>query len=207
MLSQINEIIYPNRCEVVKIKDQDVYVYPIFKNGSSSILEYAKRNQYKILLNEQLKNLTSINVILRDPKSRYISGLKTFVYNTLKENPGLDKDTILYFAENYLFLNRHYSPQITWLINLNRYTGAKLKLHGMESLAEFTPWNLRPPEDLIFDDQLIEKLGNNVNNEIYLELDTMLLELIGQELSFADILKYIKKNPVAYSKLKCIAPD
>ena len=40
ILTQISDILFPNRCEVIKMSN--LYVYPIFKNGSSSIREHAK---------------------------------------------------------------------------------------------------------------------------------------------------------------------
>lgn len=207
MLSRIDDFIYPNRCEVIELASQR-FVYPIFKNGSSSIREYALQQKYKIHFNEQLKNISTIDVVLRDPLERYLSGIKTFVHNTKRDNNELDTTTILYFAENYLFLDRHYAPQLSWLINLNRYTDARLRLVGMESLLDYTPLDIKPPENMYFKDELKERLSNNIHNEMFIRLDRLLLELIRQELTFKEILEYLKqKDPVAYQKLKCIVLD
>lgn len=207
MLSRLDEIIYPNRCEVLEIVPSQRYIYPIYKNGSSSITEYAKQQNYKIYFNEQLKRITTIDVVLRNPLERYLSGIKTFVHNTKRDNPGLDENTILFFAENYLFLNRHYAPQLSWIVNLSRYTDAKLRLVGMESLLDYTPLSISPAENMFFTDELKEKLSNNIHNEMYLRLDNLLLNLIGQEVTFKEILEHLKQDPVAYQKLKCIALD
>ena len=208
MLSRLDNIIYPNRCEVIEIEASQRYIYPIFKNGSSSLLEHARQQNYKILINEQIKRVPIIDVILRDPLPRYISGTQTFVHDIKKENPTLDVDTILYFAENYLFLNRHYAPQLSWLINLSRYTDAKLRLHNMDTLSTFTPLTWTPPKDIQFDQTVIDRLSNNIHNEMYLRLDNLLLQLIGQELTFKEISAYLKQqDPQAYQKLSCIALD
>ena len=208
MLSRLDDIIYPNRCEVIEIEASQRYIYPIFKNGSSSLLEHARQQNYKILMNEQIERAPIIDVILRDPLSRYISGTQTFVHDIKKENPTLDVDTILYFAENYLFLNRHYAPQLSWLINLSRYADAKLRLHSMEALSTFTPLTWTPPKDIQFDQTVLDRLSNNVHNEMYLRLDNLLLQLIGQELTLKEILAYLKQqDPQAYQKLSCIALD
>ena len=208
MLSRLDDIIYPNRCEVIEIEASQRYIYPIFKNGSSSLIEHARQQNYKILINEQIKRAPIIDVILRDPLLRYISGVQTFVHDVKKENPKLDVDTILYFAENYLFLNRHYAPQLSWLINLSRYTDAKLRLHNMDALSTFTPLTLKPHENIQFDQAVSDRLSNNIHNEMYLRLDNLLLQLIGQELTFKDILTYLKQqDPQAYQKLQCIALD
>jgi hypothetical protein len=133
----------------------------------------------------------------------------TFVHITKNENPELDMHTILWFAENYLFLNRHYAPQLAWLINLNRYTKAKFKFYGMSQLSEFTPLKVESFKDnLTIPKTLVEKLSNNVHNEMYLRLDNLLLTLIGKELTFNEILNYLKQqDSKAFEKLKCIALD
>jgi hypothetical protein len=208
MLTRITELIYPNKCEVVELPNNQ-YFYPIYKNGSSSVIEYAQQQNCKFLFNQQLNKLNDINIVLRDPLDRYISGIVTFVHITKNENPELDINTILWFAENYLFLNRHYSPQLTWLINLNRYTKAKFKLFGMNQLSNFTPLKVQSFKDnLLITEDLIEKLRNNIHNEMYLRLDNLLLDLVGQELTFNEILNYLKeKDSKAFEKLKCIVLD
>jgi hypothetical protein len=210
MLSRIDDIIYPNRCEVIEIEASQRYIYPIFKNGSSSLNEYANQQGLKILFNEQIKRAAVIDVILRDPTQRFISGFNTYVYNTKQENPNLDADTIIYFAETYLFLNRHYAPQISWLVNLSKYLNKQtgLRLHDMSSLNKFTPLSITPLETNMLSGEVVDRLKNNIHNEMYQQLDHLLLELIGQEITFSEILAHLKiQNPIAYSKLLCIALD
>lgn len=210
MLSRIDDIIYPNRCEVIEFPDPQRFVYPIFKNGSSSLTEYAKQQGYKILLNEQIKRIPIIDLILRNPLERFLSGINTFVYNTKQENPNLDVDTIVYFAENYLFLNRHYAPQLSWLLNLNKYLhqNARLRFHDMSALKTFTPLTISPPEDNMISSQVIERLKTNIHNEMYIRLDSLLFQLAGKELSFRDVMTHLHdQDPAAYSKIRCTALD
>jgi hypothetical protein len=210
MLSRLDDIIYPNRCEVIEIEASQRYIYPIYKNGSSSLMEYAKHQNYKILLNEQIKRISIIDVILRDPMSRFLSGVNTYVYNTKQANPQLDVDTIIYFAENYLFLNRHYAPQLSWIINLSKYTNtmAVLQLHDMSILDKFTPLSIKPNETNMLSEEVISRLKNNIHNEMYQRLDHLLLELVGKEVTVNEILAYLKQqDPQAYQKLSCIALD
>jgi hypothetical protein len=208
MLSRLDDIIYPNRCEVIQLAPQRFF-YPIYKNGSSSVSEYAQQQNCKILINQQLSKIQSIDIVLRNPADRFLSGIKTYVYLTKKEHPQLDASTILWFAENYLFLNRHYAPQLSWLINLNRYTNARLKFYGMDQLNEFTPLNIQPIEDTTFiDTSDVQRLTNNIHNEMYQRLENLLLDLIGQELTFSEVLAYLEsKDKLAFQKLKCIALD
>ena len=52
-------------CEVVKIKNE--YIYPIFKNGSSTI----RKNAEQVYKNNELKKLKEITVYVRDAKERF----------------------------------------------------------------------------------------------------------------------------------------
>lgn len=196
MLSRIDDIIFPDRCEVIEIEASQRYIYPIYKNGSSSLNEYAQAQKLKILFNEQITKLSDINIIIRNPQERFISGFNTYVYNTKQENPQLDLDTIIYFAETYLFLNRHYAPQFSWLVNLTRYTSKTTKLHlsGMNSLKEFTPLNTKPKETMLLSVEVIDRLNSNIHNEMYLRIDDLLLNLIGESMTFDEILKYLKEK-------------
>ncbi len=209
MLSRIDEIVYPNRCEVIEFTDPQRFVYPIFKNGRSSFLHHSIINNSKTLINTQLKKLQEIHVVLREPKERFISGVNTFVFNSIRDDPKLDTHTILHFVENYLFLNRHYAPQLTWLINLSKYTSAKLSLHNLNFVTEVTGINFKPAgEQKILSPEVVKNLENNLHNEMYLKLDNLLLELIGQSLTFTEILDYLKaKDPLAFSKIQCTALD
>ena len=210
MLSRIDEIIFPNRCEVIEIPALQRFVYPIYKNGSSSLIEYARQQGYKTFFNEQIKRISIIDVVFRDPISRFLSGVNTYVYNTKQANPQLDVDTIIYFAENYLFLNRHYAPQLSWIINLSKYTNtmAVLQLHDMSILNKFTPLSIKPNETDMLSEEVISRLKNNIHNEMYQRLDYLLLELVGKEVTVNEILAYLKaQDPIAYSKLSCIALD
>lgn len=209
MLSRIDDIIYPNRCEVIELASQR-YIYPIYKNGSSSLIDYAKQQGYKTLLNEQIKQILNIDVVLRDPLSRFLSGFNAYVYNTKRDHPQLDVDTIIYFAENYLFLNRHYAPQLTWIINLSKYTNknTKLRLHSMSTLNTFTPLSVKPNEPNMLSSIVVDRLKNNIHNEMYQRLDHLVLELIGKEVTFIELFAHLKaQDPIAYSKLSCIALD
>ncbi len=210
MLSRIDEVIFPNRCEVLEFSNPQRFVYPIFKNGTSSMMIYPNEPNPKKLISHQIKQCDLIDVILRDPEERFVSGVNTFVYNLLRDVPSLDKNTIMYFVENYLFLNRHYAPQVSWLVNLNRFTKTecKLNLHNMSKLTEYTTTNHSPPEDKILTSEEIERLKNNTHNQIYKQIDEYLLMLIGESLTFKEIMDHIKsKDLAAFQKLKCIALD
>ena len=189
MLSHLDCIIFPDRCEVFEVTSSQRYVYPIFKNGQSSLLASAKQHSWRICLNEQIKKINSIDVFLRDPQERLASGISSFIQTTLRDNPELDSKTVSWFAKNYLYLNRHYSPQFSWLVNLARYTNENcmLNLLGMDDLKTITDFNKRPFDRLSVDVQLTD-------NQMYQRVDNVLIDCIGQSMTFAQLIKHIQKT-------------
>jgi hypothetical protein len=85
-------------------------------------------------------------------------------------------------------LNRHFCPQFYWLVNLQRYTDAKIKINPIESLAEVTSLKYNVTEDSKLDEILsTDKL------HFYLSIDKVLTEdLLGKTVPFNLILNTIK---------------
>jgi hypothetical protein len=201
MLSHLDSIIFPDRCEVIEIIPSQRYVYPIFKNGWTSLHEYVNTHKCRLLINEQIKRINSIDVILRNPQQRLESGINTFVQMTLRDNTELDQKTIVWFAQNYLFLNRHYAPQFLWLINLARYTNTTTKLNflGMDQLTSIAQVDRKPGGVLPVSDQLIAQVTNTPNIEMYHRIDRLLVDCIGQSIQFNQLIQHIQQqDSVAY---------
>jgi hypothetical protein len=78
----------------------------------------------------------------------------------------------------------------------------------MSALGKFTPFLIKTDETNMLSEEVINRLKNNIHNEMYQRLDYKLLELVGKEVTIAEILSYLKiQDPVAYQKLSCIALD
>jgi hypothetical protein len=201
MLSHLDSIIFPDRCEVIEVIPSQRYVYPIFKNGRSSFYAYASKHKCRIVLNNQIKKLSSIDVVLRDPQERLESGINTFIQMTLRDHPTLDKNTISWFAQNYLFLNRHYAPQFLWIVNLARYLNPETKLNflSMDQLTSITDIHDTPTGISPISDELLAQLKNIPNNEMYHRIDQVLMSYIGESVRFDQLIEYIKtQDPIAY---------
>ena len=185
MFTEIDKILYPNRCEVMEIAPQR-FVFPMFKNGSSSLRTQAAKDDWKILINEQIRRCDSIEVFLRDPAERLSSGAGSFIDDML--GSGLDKDAILEFIQRYLFLNRHYLPQIHWLVWLGRYLrkDAVLILKGIDSLDQLVDHNIKG--DRSVSPTKMPQLATLPNLVFYMELDSYLYGLRDSEMTLIDLL-------------------
>lgn len=193
MLSYIDPIIFPDRCDVLEIVPSQRYVYPIFKNGSSSL----KDSGYRVLQQSELIALTNIEVYVRNPVDRFVSGAQTYLE---KLNPNLDKTTAIYFLQEYLFLNRHCCPQFHWLLNLQRYTNASITIRPIDQLHELTNLTTNVSAK---NNELIEIFKQNNKIQFYLQIDKVLTEdLLNQTVSFKDIVSTIQtKYPELYTEI------
>ena len=196
MFSEIDKTIFPDSCEVLEIVPSQLFVYPIFKNGSSSLNESAPKLGWNTIKDSDISKIqTPITVFLRDPKERFISGVNTFLQHCHRDYKDLDTRTILFFVEKYLFLNRHYAPQFFWLINLARYSQAPLKFQHMNDISQLTSYvtraNVTPSTE-----EFLENIKNFPWNqlELYFLLDQLLIDRIGTQTTFVDLLNNIKNT-------------
>ncbi len=180
MLSQLDNIIFPDRCDVLEIVPSQRYVYPIYKNGSSSLYNTG----FRLLDNDEIKNISVIDVYVRNPYDRFVTGVNTF----LQHNADLDRATALHFITNYLFLNRHFCPQFHWLVNLQRFTDAKIRINSIDTLPDITPLKVNQSEDPLLDEYLgTEKI------HFYLSIDKVLTEdLLGKTVPFKLIVQTVQ---------------
>lgn len=190
MLSQLDNIIFPDRCDVLEIVPSQRYVYPIYKNGSSSLYE----SGYRLMEHDELHNIPVVDIYVRDPYDRFVTGVNTF----LQYNNNLDHATVLYFVNNYFFLNRHFCPQFHWLVNLQRFTNAKIRINPITALSDITPLKVNQSQALLLDEALrTEKL------HFYLSIDKVLTEdLLGKTVPFKLIVQTIKhRYPDVYKEV------
>lgn len=187
MFTEIDKVLYPNKCEVIQTTSHD-FIYPIFKNGSSSLYQAAKDNNWKILINSQIKKCDKIKIFIRDPVERFKTGANAFVNHCLKKN--LDKQTVVYFIENYLFLNRHYMPQIMWLMHLSRYTMSEVIIEFKELSQLNLYTEIQKNKSKIEENYSI----NTDKLKFYIEADNYLLNYVNSPISFYDLLINYKND-------------
>ena len=192
MFAYIDPILFPDECEVLQVS-ADRHVYTIFKNGSSSL----RKTGYKKINPEQLRELKVVEVFLRDPLDRYVSGVQTYLKNL---GPGYDRETVLKLIDQHLFLNRHFSLQFHWLVNLARHTPAQIQIHSVSELKDLTSLN---KNKMIRDTDLTARYSANARLMFYLELDRILIDdFMGQTVSFKDVVAHVKQHhPMLYQEV------
>jgi hypothetical protein len=191
MLGYLDPVLFPDEILVIELT-KDRYVYPIYKNASSSLFETAQDT----LNTDKIKQIEHIEVFVREPFERYVSGVQTY----LRLNPHLDRATVLSMIDEYLFLNRHFTLQFHWIVNLIRFNpDVQITFRTMQELdtATHLTWNA-----LTRDQTLIDYFKENKKLWFYLQLDKILTEdFIGQTVKFKTILAHIKdKYPVIYKE-------
>jgi hypothetical protein len=193
MLSQLDNIIFPDRCDVLEIVPSQRYIYPIFKNASSSLYSSGFRTVDMV----ELADIKNIEVLVRNPFERFISGVQTYIDNL---DPNLDRTTVLHFIENNLFLNRHFCPQFHWLVNLKRFTDADITIKPLHYVGTITTEHKNVST---VDTDLVEYFENNDKVYFYLEVDKVLINnLLGKTVSFKDIVGTIKTEyPSVYQEV------
>ena len=189
MLSILDPIIFPDDCLI--LKSQDHYIYPIFKNGSSSL----KQSGYTVVSPDEYADISEVTVFVREPFERYLSGVNTFV----QHNPAYHQETLVHIINENLFLDRHFCLQFHWLVNLQRFTQAPVKLTPVSELNYVTDLHNNKSKNKSFR----EVFENHAELYFYLALDKVLFyDLIGQTVDFKQILTTLKQNyPDTYTEV------
>lgn len=197
MLTDLDTELFPDNCEVVEIPPHNLYVYLIQKNGSSSLRDDAQKNGWQILRNSELHDLKTIDIYLRDPVQRYLSGVNTFVQHLLRDQPGLDRHTCEIMATRYLFLNRHYVPQWHWLVNLARFISphCQIRLNNLEDMSRITSQHSSAGIDRLPDHVQTRWLAQRQKLEFWFFVDRILLGRCGQSLTWFDIKQIYRDHP------------
>lgn len=205
MLTEIDSILFSEDCEVVFLPLHNQFIYLIQKNGSTSLRLLQEKNNLALLVNEQIHQLDFVDVYIRDPEDRYVSGVNTYLQHLTRDHPELDQSTAFWFAKQYKFLNRHYVPQFHWLLNLSRYLqpGTKIRIRDFKDFHAIPDENNRA-RVIPSNDEFREKLlSNNTGLKLWLFLDQILLDLAGAEMTWPEILDHYRTSHTATFDLVC----
>lgn len=136
------QTIFTSDCEVIRISKSN-FVYPIFKNGRSSLKEYARQNNLLCLKNNEISDTEEIKIFLRDPLERFVSGVHTAIELENRKT----KVNVLEFmsdVEKFKIYDRHFMPQTFWLYHLFKYFKGKVNLQPVKNLFNLIPNRDKP---------------------------------------------------------------
>ena len=197
MQTALDTELFPKLCEVVHVPLHNQWVYLIQKNGSSSLRIQQSRDNLAVFANNEISALDCVDVYIRNPRARYVSGVNTYLQHLQRDHPELDYLTAFWFARRYKFLNTHYLPQFYWIANLSRYLrkDTKIRLRNFKNFSQITDLNLKPKAVISPTKQFVEMLfKDDANIELWLYLDQILLDLADQELTWLQLIDHYQHN-------------
>tara|TARA_B100000519_G_scaffold160835_1_gene142821 strand:- start:2251 stop:2778 length:528 start_codon:yes stop_codon:yes gene_type:complete len=160
MITHWNELLNTD-CLVVRLGGD--YVYPIFRNASTSLIEDSERT----LINEEIAQCESITVYLREPEARFVSGLNEYCWQHK-----LDVHETWQKVKDGKITNRHFAPQWFWLFHLHKYYKGKVNVKSWSEIKEVCTTYTRSPagsefdiiEDCVgVDRHLIKHIGHTID--------------------------------------------
>jgi hypothetical protein len=197
MRTALDTELFPTLCEVVEVPLHNQWVYLIQKNGSSSLRIQQSRDNLAVFANDKISALDCVDVYIRNPRARYVSGINTYLQNFQRDHPELDYNTAFWFAKHYKFLNTHYLPQFHWIANLSKYLRQDtiIRLRNFKDFAQITDLHNKPSTVSAPTKQFVDMLFKDDDNiELWLFLDQILLDLAGQEFTWIQLVDYYQRN-------------
>ena len=196
MLTALDQELFPKLCEVVAMPLHNQWIYLIQKNGNSSLRFQQEKDNLVVLTNEEISTLDFVDVYIRNPRARYVSGVNTYLQHLQRDYPELDTDTAFWFAKRYKFLNTHYLPQFHWIANLSQYLrpDAKIRFRDFKNFGRVTEFKHRALVTPPTQEFVTKLLATDVTLELWLYLDQILLNLAGRQLTWLEILDHYKIN-------------
>jgi hypothetical protein len=178
--------IFTTDCSVIELSNGE-YVYPIFKNGRSSLKRYALENNLTLLKNNEVSALKEVTVFLREPTERFVSGVHTVIeFKDIADIPTFLKD-----VEHFNFYNRHFVPQICWLFHLLKYFKGNVKLLPVKELYNYIPNRNAPAIKKLSEERKQQILS--INYKQYVEADEQLLyRYLGRTVKLKKIIEEFK---------------
>jgi len=147
-------------------------VYPIFRNGWSS-LNAVTKDKY---LNEQIGQCQHIDVLIRKPKERFVSGVNEYCR---QHNLDIESTYQSIVAEE--IIDRHFTPQSIWLLHLYKYYKGKVTLRNFAYLKNITDTHLNKSKS---------KTEVEVPDK-FTDTDEKLMPYIDKTVSIGEIIKNV----------------
>jgi hypothetical protein len=137
MQTALDTELFPDLCEVVEMPLHNQWVYLIQKNGNSSLREQQAKDNLAMFTNEEISVLDYVDVYIRNPRERYISGVNTYLQHLQRDYPELDYSTTF-------CISKHISDFfVDQLMKLKQKKADKLKISCLITPHQFKEINSR----------------------------------------------------------------
>ena len=168
MLTHWNKLLNTD-CIVVEVGPHTVY--PIFRVGSTSLVAAADKKY----TNEQIAKCKHIDILIRDPGERFVSGL-----NQYSRNNNLDvKETWELINKGQLH-DRHFTPQYVWLLHLYKFYKGAVTLKPFRDIKKITNKHVNKDKSKKVAVALLRS---------FVEVDYQLMDHCGKTIQLGDLIK------------------
>ena len=168
MLTQWNKLLNTD-CTVVDIGPHTVY--PIFRVGHTSLMASAN-NTYT---NKQIAECKHIDILIRDPGERFVSGL-----NQYSRDNNLEVEETWDLVEQGRLVDRHFAPQYMWLLHLYKFYKGAVTLKPFSHIKKIT--NMHEKKDK-------RKKVSVALLKTFVEVDYKLMEHYNETTQLGDLIK------------------
>ena len=114
-------------CVVVDVGPHTIY--PIFRVAQSTLMSVCDRKY----INKEIDYCNHVNIIIRDPETRFVSG----VHEYCRQNKLDVSDTWKLVIEGKV-VDRHFAPQYIWLLHLYKYYKGFITIRPFKHISNIT---------------------------------------------------------------------
>ena len=170
MLTHWNKLLNTD-CKVVDIGPHTVY--PIFRVGSSSLMLAAN----KTYVNSHIAECKHIDVMIRDPGDRFVSGI-----NEYSRQNNLDVEETWKLVEQGKLVDRHFAPQYMWLLHLYKFYKGTVTILPFDHIKQITS---------------VHECGNDINKPVpllksFLNADHTIIEHYNKTVGLGKLIERCK---------------
>lgn len=159
-------------CIVVEVGTHTVY--PIYRSGSTSL----ELDAHKVYTNFEIKECNNIEVLIRDPDKRFISGINE--YSRLNN---MEVENVWSLAKQGKLADRHFVPQYVWLLHLSKFFQGNVTLRPFDYIKNITSKHAK----LDTKEKIqVEPLKN------FVRVDHELTEMLGQTVELGLLIRKYK---------------
>jgi len=174
MLTHWNKLLNTD-CIVVDVGPHTVY--PIFRVGQTTLMSVCDKKY----TNEEIHCCNHVDVLIRDPEERFISGVNEYCVQHK-----LDVQETWNLVNSGKLYDRHFTPQYIWLMHLHKFHKGTVTLYPFSDIKKFTnthkgKWNNK-------------KWGEKLplaQIENFVDKDLLLLKHLNKTLTLKELLKNV----------------